>query len=100
MANDEKERRGTRVPINLFISREGGPPCRPIFLLPTRIRNNSRTVKTTEAVPPINGRRSAKMTLLGGQLGDLPLPGNPRVVLWTGPGVPRLVEGLNTLVRL
>jgi hypothetical protein len=28
----------------------------------------------TEAAPRINGRTSAKMALLGGQLGDLPLP--------------------------
>jgi hypothetical protein len=42
----------------------------PFFPL-TRIENKSNG---TEAVPPINRRTSAKMAILGGQLGDLPLP--------------------------
>src|SRR5260370_593441 len=34
------KRRETRVTVNLFISRDGRLPCRPIFFLPTRIENN------------------------------------------------------------
>jgi len=33
------------------------------------------------------------------QLEDLPLPGESLVVLCAGPGIPGLVEGLNTFVR-
>src|SRR5262249_37819724 len=64
-----------RVRPLLFIFWEGRLPCRPIFLLPTRIEINKSN--GTEAVPPIKRRTWAKMALLGGQLGDLPLPGLP-----------------------
>ena len=64
----------------------------PFFPL-TRIENKSNG---TEAVPPINRRTSAKMAILGGQLGDLPLP---RVTRHGGPIPERRAANAETRTR-